>query len=500
MPGSLPRLRIGRRYWIRARIVDLAGNSLLPQLDDFGPENPLANARLYCRYEPLAAPVIALVKPPDAPTEKPMEGESVERIAIRSFNNTPESNSLKTHQQAWRFVVPPQSSVRDAEIHGKLDVGGKIDKTKFDLLANQKDWDAKDLKHSSLQEEKIPTSGPLGSTVDDTTYAVYREGKPLTYLPDPIAEEVAVRIFDHPNISDTNLITIPLYPTSVWPDAQPFKILVYDHPTARPSYDEGTHTLVVPLPKAICAKIRLSMRLSEKWLDRMGIWNWLSTEDKVKLKNMALDGEHWMLTPWCTVDVVHAVQRPLVSPKITRISINVREYGATSARPTFIAVCSLKSTDHLDLVAEWHEPQDNLAEKIPLDSKGNEVAFTIKINDAKTYSTRMVDDKFGGFAEYMVIDEDVISVNTIMTVSDLTTQKSHELRDTRYRRIEYWLEGTTKFREYMPAIVLDSEPTDKNIKVIGPRAVTWIPSSSRPPAPEVLYLVPYIQMDENQGR
>ena len=37
-PGSLPRLRYGRSYWLRARAVDLAGNSLDPQDDDFGPE------------------------------------------------------------------------------------------------------------------------------------------------------------------------------------------------------------------------------------------------------------------------------------------------------------------------------------------------------------------------------------------------------------------------------------------------------------------------------
>src|SRR5262249_45507763 len=37
---SLPRLRFGRHYWMRARAVDLAGNSLPPREEDFGPENP----------------------------------------------------------------------------------------------------------------------------------------------------------------------------------------------------------------------------------------------------------------------------------------------------------------------------------------------------------------------------------------------------------------------------------------------------------------------------
>ena len=38
--GSLPRLRYGRRYWLRARAVDLAGNSLPASEKDFGPGGP----------------------------------------------------------------------------------------------------------------------------------------------------------------------------------------------------------------------------------------------------------------------------------------------------------------------------------------------------------------------------------------------------------------------------------------------------------------------------
>ena len=94
----------------------------------------------------------------------------------------------------------------------------------------------------------------------------------------------------------------------------------------------------------------------------------------------------------------------------------------------------------------------------------------------------------------MVIDEDLISVNVV--ANDLTTQKFHEFHDTRYRRIEYWLQATTKFREYLPESILNEVidekpmPTEKNIVSIGPRCVTWIPNSASPPAPDVLYVIP----------
>ncbi len=71
LPGSLPRLRYGRKYWIRARVVDLAGNSLPPGPKDFGLEAPDTNARTYLRYDPISAPAVALVKPKPDTVEAP---------------------------------------------------------------------------------------------------------------------------------------------------------------------------------------------------------------------------------------------------------------------------------------------------------------------------------------------------------------------------------------------------------------------------------------------
>ncbi len=156
---SLPRLRFGRRYWIRARAVDLAGNALPPQADDFGPEDPRHRAQPFLRYEPVVAPVIALVEPEGGGPEAPAEGESMQRMAIRTFNDVPADNAVPSVQRARRFAVPAQVSSKDAEYHGMLDAGGRVDPTTFDLLANQKDLDATD-PAAALVEVKIPLKGP----------------------------------------------------------------------------------------------------------------------------------------------------------------------------------------------------------------------------------------------------------------------------------------------------------------------------------------------------
>jgi hypothetical protein len=494
--GSLPRLRFGRQYWMRARAVDLAGNSLPPQDADFGPEHPEQRRRPFLRYEPVAAPVIALVRPATTATEPPAEGESMQRIAVRSFNDTPADNAIPTTQAARRFAVPPQVSARDAEYHGRLDAGGKVDATTFTLLAHQKDLDARD-PNAALVEEILPTQGPLGGDPVDTVFAVYRDGQALTYLPDPLAEVVAARIFGHPGIADSQIIQIPLYPSGGWPDAQPFKIEVFEDPTAIPHFDAAARALRIPLAKADRATVRLSMQLSKRALrEAMGVWRWISEADQAALEPMALDGQHWMLTPWRTVEVVHAVQRPLIAPAMVRLAVS-RGRNDTAALPRIMATCSLKSTDRVDLLAEWHEPSDNPAAAesaaIGVDRARGDVAFSIKITDPGSYAQKLHGHARGGFAEHTIEGDDQIGIGP---GHDLVPAKHHEFHDTRYRRIEYWLEATTKFREYMPQAILtelangEPVPSEKRIKVTGPRTVTWIPSSASPPAPEVLYVVP----------
>ena len=56
-----------------------------------------------------------------------------------------------------------------------------------------------------------------------------------------------------------------------------------------------------------------------------------------------------MLTPWTVIEAVHAVQRPLLAPEFTSLSIHERQLGQTSARPLIHARCSIDSTDRLDL-------------------------------------------------------------------------------------------------------------------------------------------------------
>jgi hypothetical protein len=486
LAGSLPRLRYGRRYWLRARIVDLAGNSLEPQPKDFGPEKSKQNAQAYFRCEPISAPAIALVKPTPATIDAPFEGESMERMAIRSFNDTPPLNAVQTPQRARRAAVPSRTTQRDAEQHGVLDHGGTIDPASFAMLV---------AKDDSLAEEKLLSAGPLaGGAPVETGYAAWLDGDPLPYLPDPLAVEVAARIFGHPTFPDSTVVSIPFYDGTKWPDALPFKIEIYDDPAATPHYDAAVRTLLIPLPKAARCTLRLSIQPSAAALRLLAVWNWLTSAQQTQtikidgrattLERLVREGQHWMLTPWRNLELVHAVQRPLISPVMTRLVVD-RPDSATFALPNFTSACSIASTDRIDLRANWNEPFEDAAVNVLENRPRIDHAFSIKITDAKAYA---------GSPDYLLEGPDLIRAGGFF--HDRIAKKVHEFHDTRYRRIEYWLEATTKFREFMPAKLLTevvggvTTPTEENIRIAGAKLRTWIPSSAPPPAPEVLYVVP----------
>jgi len=191
-----------------------------------------------------------------------------------------------------------------------------------------------------------------------------------------------------------------------------------------------------------------------------------------------------MLTPWRNLELVHAVQRPLISPLITKLVVD-RPDSATFALPNFTSACSIASTDRIDLRANWNEPFEDAAANVLENRPRIDHAFSIKITDAKTYA---------GAPDYLLEAPDLIRAGG--SFHDRIAKKVHEFHDTRYRRIEYWLEATTKFREFMPAKLLTetvggvTQPTEENIRIVGAKVRTWIPNSAPPPAPEVLYVVP----------
>src|SRR5207302_11428538 len=99
------------------------------------------------------------------------------------------------------FAVPPRTNAREAELHGMIDSKGIVEPMTIAVLTG---------KDASLAEAKIVTTGPPPDNAPvETGYSVLRVGDPLPYLPEPLANVIAARIFDHPDFPADKIIPIP---------------------------------------------------------------------------------------------------------------------------------------------------------------------------------------------------------------------------------------------------------------------------------------------------
>jgi hypothetical protein len=433
--GTLPRLRFGASYQFRARAVDLAGNSLPPDavLDDAYsvPAQPVA----YLRYEPVVAPVLVL-RQPLGPDTTP--GESLDRIVIRS--------NYDSHIAAVseRHVAPAKTTPQMAEAHGMLDTAaGPPDKSLYSLLVG---------KDGSFEIDPAHPGQPVPHPEAQLA---------LPYLPDPLSPGAAFATL--PGDNSGAVWQTPFIGT--WPDNRPFRF-VLDEGTGPPSFAESDteRVLTVHLAKAEIATVALSSYLTDdfasrpaRMLETMAIWDLISSAEPgnlASLRQLALDGQHWMLTPPRTLTLVHAVQQPLIEPQFQNLTCT-RSAGSTSATLTDEFPLSGKSTDKVDINAVWQEPVDDLTDAPqPVILPGSARALEQKIAPS----------------------HQVAVINGVQ-----------EFHDTKHRTVTYTATATTRFREYFPAALTADTA---NISRTSVPVTLSVPSSARPPAPQPLYVVP----------
>jgi hypothetical protein len=452
-PGSLPPLRFGHTYRARARLVDLAGNGV-PFREGDGDVPPQASRpHTYRRYEPVPAPALALVDGA-AGLERPNEGESLARMAIRSFNEQEQDASNPTAATIRRHVVPPQTSHVMAEQHGVLDgADGRPDPNVYALLT---------ARDASLGEVSVLHEDPATSSSDLVTYPVGPEALDTPYLPDPLATVAVVRIDGDPREGPTERFEIRYDDGAPWPERWPFKLRIAELDGAVTAFDEATRTLTVPLGKAEMRRVRISHALRDDQLSLLAVWEMIRSwhantpARRAALEAMAVRGEHWMLTPWLDVELVHAVQKPLVKPSFEHLVAN-RSLADTTATIAYATPVHAKSTAKLELHGRWVEPSDVAGEGAPRVLNQSGPAFEARLDRG--------DAPDGMFR----------------------TEGLHVFGDTRYRRVRYRLEAPTRFPEFMPSSIR-SDP--ERMRVVSDEAVALVPNAGVPPAPDVVEITP----------
>lgn len=452
-PGSLPTLRFGHKYRARVRLVDLAGNSLPFTKDDWSIPSEASAPQTFRRFEPVIPPTNALVD--NAGTlEYPKEGESMGRMAIRSMNENPADTLIPTVEETRRHVVPPRTSHVMSEQHGLLDdAAGRPDPSLYGLLVS---------RDGNLDEVDVLHADPLTGSSDIVKYSVGTADFRLPYLPDALAKTAVLRLDFDPKDQPTVRLEVPYYDGAVWPEAAPFKIRLFEDAAAGIHYDAGTRTVHVPLAKADVMRVRISHALAKEDLELMAVWDLMRQRPGMTFKleavlnDMALRGEHWMLTPWLDMEMVHAVQKPLVQPQFLSLQAT-RPLHDTTATIHYLSPIHAKSTDKVELLGHWREPSDIPAEGAP----------------------RVLNQSGSAFEERLTRKS---CPNGL-----LRTSGPHAFGDTRYRRVTYRMEAPTRFREFMPSTIRQKPDL---MKVVSDAGVAYVPNGSPPPAPEIVEITP----------
>ncbi|MDB5058979.1 MAG: putative outer rane channel [Chloroflexi bacterium] len=476
--GTLPKLRFGHYYKARSRMVDIAGHSIDPSAP--GALLPAVHTSpiFYARWEPLAAPAIALRH-----SIKGSPGESMARMVIRSdFDRSvdqyfADQSSPTYNKDAERHFLPPKTSEMMAETHGMFDNPPPAGKSWYQVIT---DTDV------NLPMEPKPPYQPLPHNTDHLT---------LPYMPDPIGE-------------GTTFVGLPGYPAGKaftdpswgghWPYLGTFRMLLKGiKETATPNPPKWEHSpsplLTVELPKGELVVVRYSSRPVSSAIALLAIWDWIVAAGfgNVFLKPVQ-EGLAWLLTPFHEITLVHAVQRPLIKPRFSHALNAVRQTGETNAtlvdKPMHI---SGNSTIKIDLVGRWYEPIDDVSKPGPdvVDNHGHVSEIPINYGD-----------------KYLMFPHDAAT-----TVDVDEKFLTHEFSNTKYHRVAYTAVATTRYREYFPftpdeikakpSLLTQSSdtgaltkpdpehPKATSIQAL-PLGVIDVPSSARPASPKLLYIVP----------
>ena len=439
-PGTLPSLRFGRNYRMRARVVDLAHNALpFSEGDITGVE--ATELAPYRRFEPVESPGLALVGTVGS-VPLPERGGSMAAMVIRSFNETPDLNTMMTADREARHVLPPKVSAEFAIQHGALDIDGRLDPASFPLLSTR----------DGMLDEIVDGADQRSAT----RYAHAPEGFSLPFLPDPLARGVRVHL-EGVGFPESEIF-VALDDVTPWPDLTPFRIELVEGPPGA-GYDAGPRILRVALPKGWMVRARLSHTLSAEDLEILGVWDWrrlVAGPPSPGAIDDAVSGRSWMLTPDFRMRLFHAVQKPLVVPTPGPIEVH-RGLGQLRARLEMTVQVNAASTSRLDVSGRWTEVDDRPRLGPP----------RVRVMEGEGRDARINRDD----AEF----------------GTEPIEPFHDLPDTRYRRVDYTVTAISRYRAFLPEDIADDKA---RISVPAAPRVAWVPNTTPPPAPVVHSVVP----------
>lgn len=433
---ELPRLRFGRTYRFRVRIVDVAGNSVAfdrtvtpEELGDLV-SMPIA----YARFDPMESPTLLL-------REQPGAGESVHEIVVRS-----EDLADNAADSSERLVPPPATTQWLAEMHGGFEAAFLSTDNAVDAYTLLEEREGLTWAASPLRQDVNPNGAssevfiPVQSGSDTV---------PVPYLADFAARRAAVI-----NLPGSPGLAYLTYGGS-WPNVNAAKLALHkgtgvagegqsgQAPNARDRID-------ITLHKGDIRTISLASAMSdpagsgEVPPELFGVYNWMLRKAQANnpnfnptvLKQMIAGGMHPAVSPRQEVRLVHAVRKPLrpanFNPQagaFQEVWVVDRVAGETSGFANGQVRYSPRSTGRIDVAAAWNDyidrgrgtgdPRTPIPRSVPVTSKELD-------RDA--------------------VEEGLAVDNAILNIAPADGR--HEIGDTRHHLVTYQAKATSAFLSY----------------------------------------------------
>ncbi|WP_437907421.1 hypothetical protein WME95_05725 [Sorangium sp. So ce327] len=491
-PGTLPRLRFGDRYRLRARVVDLAGDGL--SLAE-GLEAYATPRQTYLRFEPVPSPVLV-------PRERMVEGESVEHVVVRSIVDDEalaHAFPAVSKDSSDRHVAPAKTSQAEAEIHGVFDAFMTRDIEGAYLLALREEGTFLDREVRLSDGRTVPvtdmeivappgvsTSPPRvrGDGLAPGAYVIHKgEEVRVPYLSDAFASGVSLR---------APFGDVARAFEGSWPGVRATRLRVVKTSGAVPTISAGTGStpIEIALPPATIVRVQVSSTMRADDVSRMWVFGLIeeraSAANVARSRQLAVDGRIWMMTPARELTLVHAVQKPLRAPRVTGATLS-RPLGATWVDWTSIALdVDAHSTGVVDVTAEWTDVVDAGGVRADIARSGHACHLRVPYDDTTGIYPKEAPepagcrrDEGGG--------------------GPPPPRMRQEIGDTKHHAVKLRATGTTRFREYYPRDLWLDERNLESVGAVSPREedVLHIPSSTPPDPPKIAYVLPTFEWKES---
>ncbi|MFT4165941.1 MAG: hypothetical protein QM650_11940 [Microlunatus sp.] len=390
-PGSLPRLRFGHTYQLRARCVDLAGNSRTVATAQ--PTDAAAPPEKFGRLEPIAAPTIVR----RAPRPVPGIGDAPDTLVLLGDYDLADADVSPVE----RLLFPGRVGQDLCELHG-LPAGG-VDPASYAELVTRDALDLADQTETDDETGELVCTGPPRPEID--------------YLSDPAASGLSI---DLPALGSP--VTVALKGT--WPQRSSARLVVAAGDAQVALNPDRDTDLTVFVPQAEILTGSVSYRIDPATLDHFALWQRISATDQAALVEQVQGGGHWMFTPGCRLTLIHAVRRPLLAPQVTSLEPD-RDLGSALLRIDGELVVSCLSTERVAIGATWLDTADDPTQDAPVTrrtaiglgtvpvtrSTKNEVSIEsleARLPDTKRHEATVELEAYSSFASYFTEEKIVV--------------------------------------------------------------------------------------------